>query len=129
VIEDDPLLRVFRSAYCAIHYLTNRFFLELDLGDWSDDEDPPFSVAAATSSRFSEEPVDLANAIRRIRVLEQKLSHAQRALVDYRTIVAQKVDIESLAGIATEPGPSTKVALRDDDSHYFQSYGEIGTEH
>lgn len=101
----------------------------MDLSDWSDDEDPPFSVTGATLDRFSEEPVDLASALRRIRVLEQKLSHAQSALVDYRTLVAQKVDIESLAGIVTEPGPSTKEALRDDDSHYFQSYSETGAEH
>lgn len=127
MIEDDPLLRRF-TAYLTAFHSTDTFFLEQDPGDWSDDEGPSFSVADATSTRFSEDPVDLDSALRRIRVLEQKLSRAQRALVDYRTVVAQKIDIESLAEIASEPGPSTKDALRDDDSHYFQSYGATGVE-
>ncbi|KAI5995140.1 S-adenosyl-L-methionine-dependent methyltransferase [Pisolithus albus] len=102
VIEDDPLL-------------------QLDLDDWSDDDGP------STLAHPQPEPTDLATAVRRIRYLEEKLSQAQKDLADYRSIVSQKVDVASFAEIISDPGPSTSKAAdaRDDDSHYFQSYGEI----
>ncbi|KAI5987412.1 S-adenosyl-L-methionine-dependent methyltransferase [Pisolithus marmoratus] len=65
--------------------------------------------------------------IRRIRHLEEKLSQAQQDLADYRNIVSQKIDVASFAEIVSEePGSSTAkdADVRDDDSHYFQSYGE-----
>ncbi|KAI6027839.1 S-adenosyl-L-methionine-dependent methyltransferase [Pisolithus microcarpus] len=103
VIEDDPLL------------------LHLDLDDWSDDDGP------SSLAHPQPEPTDLATAVRRIRYLEEKLSQAQKDLADYRSIVSQKVDVASFAEIISDPGPSTSKAAdpRDDDSHYFQSYGEI----
>ncbi|KAI6107141.1 S-adenosyl-L-methionine-dependent methyltransferase [Pisolithus croceorrhizus] len=102
VIEDDPLL-------------------QLDLDDWSDDEGP------SSLAHPQPEPTDLATAVRRIRYLEEKLSQSQKDLADYRNIVSKKVDVASFVEIISEPGPSTtKIAdARDDDSHYFQSYGEI----
>lgn len=108
VIEDDPLLQ-----------------LDLD-DDWSDDESPP-----TANPQQPNEPTDLATAVRRIRHLEEKLSQAQKDLADYRNIVSQKVDVARFAEIVSEPGPSSSLTkdgvddVRDDDSHYFQSYGEI----
>ncbi|KIO02960.1 hypothetical protein M404DRAFT_638181 [Pisolithus tinctorius Marx 270] len=108
VIEDDPLLQ-----------------LDLD-DDWSDDESPP-----TANLQQPNEPTDLATAVRRIRHLEEKLSQAQKDLADYRNIVSQKVDVARFAEIVSEPGPSSSLTkdrvddVRDDDSHYFQSYGEI----
>ncbi|KIJ59063.1 hypothetical protein HYDPIDRAFT_101466 [Hydnomerulius pinastri MD-312] len=98
VVEDDPLL-------------------QLPSDDWSDDEDSP---SGATSSS---PPSDLSSALKRIQILEQKLSQAQKDMIDYRTLVTQKLDISNIIEIINEQGPSTSQAIRDDDSHYFQSYG------
>ncbi|KAF9220251.1 S-adenosyl-L-methionine-dependent methyltransferase [Gyrodon lividus] len=98
-IEDDPLLQ-----------------LNFD-DDWSDDEGPP------TSGRPPSPPSDLSSALTRIQVLEQKLSQAQKDMTDYRKLVTEKLDISNIAEIVNEPGPSTSEAIRDDDTHYFQSYG------
>ncbi|KAF9232315.1 S-adenosyl-L-methionine-dependent methyltransferase [Melanogaster broomeanus] len=40
-----------------------------------------------------------------------------------KRLVTKKLDISNIAEILDEPGPSTTGALRDDDTHYFQSYG------
>ncbi|TFY63817.1 hypothetical protein EVJ58_g3025 [Rhodofomes roseus] len=101
VIEDDPLLQV-HSA------------------DWSSsDEDEP---SAST-------PTDLEDAKRRIRALARKLQKARQDFIDYRAFVGERLGRSGLVEALTEPaapGSSTHLAapLRDDDSHYFQSYGE-----
>ncbi|KAF8837755.1 S-adenosyl-L-methionine-dependent methyltransferase [Paxillus ammoniavirescens] len=99
VIEDDPLL-------------------QLDFDDeWSDDED-------SRSTRLpSSPPSDLSSSLRRIQILEEKLSQVKKDMTDYRKLVTQKLDISSITEIINEPAPSTSKAPGDDDTHYFQSYG------
>lgn len=90
--------------------------------DWSSsDEDEPSSSA----------PTDLEAANRRIRALERKLQKAQQDFNDYRAFVRERLGRSRLAAALDEPpasASSTHIAapLRDDDSHYFQSYGENG---
>lgn len=95
---------------------------ELTSTDWSSsDEDEP-SGSAQT---------DLEVANRRIRALERKLQKAQQDLNDYRAFVGERLGRSRLVAALEEPpasASSTHIAapLRDDDSHYFQSYGENG---
>ncbi|KAG9308854.1 S-adenosyl-L-methionine-dependent methyltransferase [Chiua virens] len=102
VIEDDPLL-------------------QLDFNDdWSDeDEDEP------SNEYNSEPPSDLPSALKRIQFLEKKLSRAQNDMLDYRKFVSENLNISAIADIVNDPDPVTDGpgAPRDDDTHYFQSYG------
>ncbi|EPQ54848.1 protein arginine N-methyltransferase [Gloeophyllum trabeum ATCC 11539] len=94
-LEDDPLLQVQND-------------------DWSDEEGP--SVA---------QPEDLKTAIRRIKALENELSRAKQDLSDYRALVSRQVDLARLVDeLGDAAGPSSQPVPRDDDSHYFESYGE-----
>ncbi|KAI0642918.1 S-adenosyl-L-methionine-dependent methyltransferase [Trametes meyenii] len=100
------------------------------------EDDPLLQIAPDDSSdsedegvlETSETPKDFASASRRITALQQKLEQAKQDLVYYRQFVSERLN---LAGLADElknldPSPSTHAAvpLRDDDSHYFQSYAE-----
>ncbi|KAI0072207.1 S-adenosyl-L-methionine-dependent methyltransferase [Panus rudis PR-1116 ss-1] len=100
VLEEDPLLEVPDS-------------------DWSEDEEDITNEPA---------PEDLAAAKRRIEKLSRQLARAKQDLIDYRTMVSRKMNLPQLVSSLQEPsaGSSTHVStpLRDDDSHYFQSYGE-----
>ncbi|KAG6822162.1 hypothetical protein H0H92_015028, partial [Tricholoma furcatifolium] len=79
--------------------------------DWSDDDD--------------EEAEANADPARRIKSLERKLALAQQNLVDYREMVAKKLDFISSLDTAPQSSATTAPApVRDDDTHYFQSYGE-----
>jgi protein arginine N-methyltransferase 3 len=66
---------------------------------------------------------DLPSATRRIRALEKRLVDAKRDLTDYRAFVEERLNktfmTEALDDLTSPP--------RDDDSHYFESYGENGT--
>ncbi|TFY72550.1 hypothetical protein EVG20_g489 [Dentipellis fragilis] len=90
-------------------------------------QDDPLLLA--TSDDWSESdnentPSDLTSATRRIDLLEKKLQEAQRDLVDYKGLVSNKLDIGSLRDAINEPGPSgAGSSARDDDTHYFESYG------
>jgi protein arginine N-methyltransferase 3 len=96
--------------------------LELDFGDdWSDDDD--------NGSFGSDPPPDLPSALRRIHLLEKKLSQAKNDLLDYRRLVTQNLDISSIAEITNDPVPSIDEAPRDDDTHYFLSYEYNGMHH
>ncbi|KAH0832399.1 S-adenosyl-L-methionine-dependent methyltransferase [Lanmaoa asiatica] len=106
VIEDDPLLQ-----------------LDFD-DDWSDDDE-----GGPSAEHGSSPPSDLPSALRRIQVLERKLSQAQNDLTDYQKLVTQNLDISNITEIMNDPGPSTSGALQDDDTHYFQSYGYNGMHH
>lgn len=96
--------------------------LELDFDDdWSDDDDERPSAEYG-----SDLPSDLPSALSYIQILEKKLSRAQNDLSDYRKLVTQNLDISSIAEIINDPGPSASEAPRDDDTHYFRSYGYNG---
>ncbi|KAG7088874.1 hypothetical protein E1B28_012824 [Marasmius oreades] len=77
--------------------------LQLQSDDWSDSED------------------EQANPEKRIKVLEKKLAQARAEFEAYRALVNQRFDLIEAApdAPAAESAPKT----RDDDSHYFESYG------
>ena len=97
------------------------FAIELQSDDWSDDEEV---------AQSSERPSDLPSALKKIRALENALHKAQQDLVDYRGFVGDRLNLASLAEALRDPSASSPThvgaPLRDDDSHYFQSYGENG---
>lgn len=97
------------------HLLTPHLFTVNDTSDdWSDDE----PNAGPSSSQI--------DPSRRIAILERKLQQAKQDLVDYKALVSQRLDLSRLQDAMTEPSGSSKVVERDDDSHYFQSYGQNG---
>ena len=110
---------------CSFIIATSFTHQELDFDDdWSgDDEDGP------SAEHDSNPPSDLPGALRRISILEKKLFQAQNDLSDYRRLITHNLDVSSIAEIINDPGPSTNEALRDDDTHYFQSYGYNGMHH
>lgn len=69
-------------------------------------------------------------ATQRIKALERKLEQAKQDLVYYRQFVSERLNLAGLVDELKAPGnsSSTHVAapLRDDDSHYFQSYAQNG---
>ncbi|KZT11802.1 S-adenosyl-L-methionine-dependent methyltransferase [Laetiporus sulphureus 93-53] len=98
VLEDDPLLQTQSAA-------------------WSDSEDE------------QSPPTDLATAIRRIHTLEKKVQQAKQDLAEYRAFVGERLSQSAFGEVLADrvaSSSTTHVArpLRDDDSHYFQSYGE-----
>lgn len=102
VLEDDPLLQTATD-------------------DWSDSEDEQPAQSG------SSQPSDLTSAEKRIKLLEKKLQQAKQDFVDYRKFVGDRLNLAGLAeALKDHPESSTHVSvpLRDDDSHYFQSYGE-----
>lgn len=99
-IEDDPLL-------------------QLEMDDWSDDED-----LSSTDQRPAP-PADLPSALRQMQLLERKLAQAHRDMAEYRSLVGQQFDAGRFAEIINEPVLSSAGPLpRDDDTHYFSSYCE-----
>jgi protein arginine N-methyltransferase 3 len=87
------------------------------LDSWSDSEDGSNVVA----------PSDLASATRRIAALETKLAAAKQDLAEYRSLVNQRADIALIREAIDAPGePVASSSKPDDDSHYFNSYGENG---
>ncbi|CDO72229.1 hypothetical protein BN946_scf184970.g81 [Trametes cinnabarina] len=102
-LEDDPLLQLF-------------------LDDSSDSEDEEELLK-------QEPPKDLTAAQRRISALQQKLNQAKQDLAYYRRFVSERLNLAGLADELKNLDVSTStthaaVPLRDDDSHYFQSYAE-----
>ena len=88
---------------------------EFQSDDWSDSDE---ADAAAP-------PQDLITATRRIKILESNLAKAKQDLADYRKFVSERLDIPRLAETISPSLPVDPVP-RDDDSHYFQSYGGNG---
>ncbi|KAF8158442.1 arginine N-methyltransferase 3 [Crassisporium funariophilum] len=78
-------------------------------GDWSDSEGEDLA------------PTD---PDRKIKVLEKKLALAKQSLADYRSLITEKLDITKLIDDINAPTPQGSAPGRDDDTHYFQSYGE-----
>lgn len=83
--------------------------------DWSDDDEPD----AGPSSSHND-------PLKRIALLERKLQQAKQDLADYKALISQRLDLSRLQDAMKEPSGSSTAAERDDDSHYFQSYGENG---
>ncbi|KAG7444182.1 S-adenosyl-L-methionine-dependent methyltransferase [Guyanagaster necrorhizus] len=75
--------------------------LQLQADDWSDSDDEGTSDPS-----------------RRILALEKKLARTQQEFHEYRTLISKEMDLASLV----EPSTSEPHS-RDDDTHYFESYG------
>ena len=93
--------------------------IEFEPEAWSDEEEIPGAPLSSST------PADLADSLRRIKILEEKLTDAQRDLIDYRNLVNEQLDVARLAEIVDEPMPPAKPAT-DDDSHYFDTYSLNG---
>lgn len=125
VIESDPLLRKPAAPPLFHESLYRRSEFQPD-EDWSDSDSDcgPLSLPSKTKTGAQ---LELPDAIRRIRALERKLASAKQDLVDYRQFVGERLNISRLAeAIDDDAGSSTPVPARDDDSHYFESYGANG---
>lgn len=87
------------------------------LDSWSDSEDGSKGVA----------PSNLASATRRIVALETGLAAAKEDLAKILSLVNQRADIALIREAIDAPGePVASSSRSDDDSHYFNSYGENG---
>ncbi|KAF8993501.1 protein arginine N-methyltransferase [Cyathus striatus] len=93
-----------------IPVLENDPLLHVSPDDWSDSDD---------------EDASDSDPARKISLLEKKLALAQQTLLEYRNMVNNAIDLSSLANAVNEIPQGTGGALpRDDDTHYFESYGE-----
>lgn len=93
--------------------MTQDHFLEVQSDDWSDSDD---------------ENPKTTDPLQRIQILERKLAQVKHEFADYRNLISERVNISSLLDASTDAEPSQSVpSLRDDDSHYFKSYGENGS--
>jgi protein arginine N-methyltransferase 3 len=84
---------------------------------WSDDEE---DGAAAGAS--AEEPSDLPGALKQIRALERRLAQTTQRFGELRAFAASRLDAGLLAASSSSDDPAPRE--RDDDTHYFDSYGE-----
>lgn len=93
--------------------------IESQPGDWSDEDIDTSSEAA---------PEDLESAFHRIKTLEANLEKTKQDLTDYREFVTKSLDVEKLAEVVASTSTADFIVpKRDDDSHYFTSYGSNGT--
>ncbi|KAG6914799.1 hypothetical protein DXG01_015230 [Tephrocybe rancida] len=91
------------------------------------EDDPLLQVQPDDWSDSDEDDTAAANPVRRIKTLERKLALARQNFVDYRALVTKKLALAGSLDTSSEPGPSQAAApARDDDTHYFKSYGENG---
>jgi protein arginine N-methyltransferase 3 len=94
--------------------ITDPRHVELDDDQaWSDDE------LEEPGQALTSDDADLPSALKHIRQLERRLAAATHELSEVRAFVASRLDSGLLSGGA-EPAPRA----RDDDTHYFDSYGE-----
>ena len=102
-------------------------FAEIEPDDWSDSDEE-------IDENKLDEPQDLETAKRQVKALQRKLEQAKQDLVYYRQFVSQRLNLAGLADdLQKEEGSASAshvaAPLRDDDSHYFQSYAENGGDH
>lgn len=100
-------------------------YLRMGSDDWSDEDEED-----AAETRVSN-PEDKDREIRR---LTGKLKQAKQDLIDFKQLVEQRFRSSEIAEAAREdqaarPPTSSTAAMvpkRDDDTHYFKSYGDNG---
>lgn len=84
--------------------------------DWTDSDEEE-----------EEEDFNSMDPTRKVKVLEKKLALAKQSLDDYRALVAEKLNVSkevaSPEDLSSNVGSSSE---RDDDTHYFESYGSNG---
>jgi type I protein arginine methyltransferase len=91
--------------------------VESQSDDWSEEED---------GTSFENPPQDLNSALRKIKFLETRLQKANQNLVDYREFIAKQLYAEKITKSIATTMVDPIVTQRDDDSHYFTSYGSNG---
>lgn len=75
----------------------------------------------------SDEEVETAtDPYRKIKILAKKLALAQTSLQEYRALIAEKLNISSEVQNIGNSSIADKAPVRDDDTHYFESYGANG---
>ncbi|KII88239.1 hypothetical protein PLICRDRAFT_161146 [Plicaturopsis crispa FD-325 SS-3] len=84
--------------------------LQVQSEDWSDSD-----------NENDESPV--ADTNHRVRILEKNLAKAKRDLEDYRSFVSEQLNLGSLRAAINDDSDAAPPP-RDNDSHYFNSYGE-----
>jgi protein arginine N-methyltransferase 3 len=126
VLQDDPMLRMSIVVQFSHHLDPDTCMLsELDFDEpWSEDDDQETTAEAPGSSHApTKTPTDLSAALKKIHALEKKLSQTTSELSEVRSFVTKRLDSELFTSDTTE---SITPAPRDDDSHYFESYGSNG---
>ncbi|KAJ6624377.1 protein arginine N-methyltransferase [Mycena sp. CBHHK59/15] len=84
-------------------------------------EDDPFLQVQPDD--WSDSDAEDADPTKRIITLEKRLLEAKQDLADYRALVSKQLDLPGLVAAVNEPAPiGASAPVRDDDSHYFQSY-------
>lgn len=87
--------------------------VESSSGNWSDSD--------------AEEDTSDTDPARKIKILEKKLALAHQSLGDYRALVAEKLNLtKAVESIDDSPPNREALPARDDDTHYFESYGANG---
>lgn len=103
-----------------------------DSWDSSDDEETSPSAPQTTANSSSSDPsAELLQAKRRIRHLEEKLKSLEEEAREELGGLRNRVkDLSGLGGAVTEGKVEVvkeeKKVVRDDDSHYFDSYAYNG---
>ena len=127
------------SPFRALCLLTSS---ELQTDDWTDsddgDGDGDDTDAGAGAGAGAEHSAprgakstanfDLSHAQREIRLLRERLSYAQNELRDYQTLVRTRLEVSTLDALKDD-APLDPPPKRDDDTHYFESYGGSGASH
>ena len=99
--------------------------------DWTDDTDTDAAGEGEPNHSAQRDakssPLDLPHARREIRLLKERLANAQNELRDYQRLVRTRLEGPTLDALKDDtPLDPPK---RDDDTHYFESYGGNGASH
>ena len=101
--------------------------LELQTDDWTDTDEEPSRSTQKDINTDLHSNLSLPQAHREIRLLKERLANAQHELQDYRKLVRTQLKASPLAEL--EDGTPLELPKRDDDTHYFESYGGNGASH
>ncbi|CAA7261550.1 unnamed protein product [Cyclocybe aegerita] len=84
-------------------------------------ENDPLIQSYSADWSDSEEDSNDADPVHKIKALEKKLSTARQSLAEYRALIAKKLNVAK--DLETLDSTQEAAAARDDDTHYFESYG------
>ena len=111
VLENDPFIGKFICLGCDSISNVGYNAVVSYSDDWSDSE---------------EDVENITDPDRKIKILEKKLTLAQTSLQEYRALIAEKLNIPSEVHNLDDSSTDDKAPTRDDDTHYFDSYGSNG---
>jgi hypothetical protein len=105
---------------------TYRSELILESDDWSDDEEDEEPASSSSASHK-----DSKLLAKKVSSLQKKLALSNQALEEYKALIAEKIHPDILGAREEDDSrvvkdPREEREGRDDDSHYFESYGENG---